>query len=45
LQSNRYRFTKEETIVLCCLWLLYVSRIEKRALNKLADELKEHNIE
>ena len=23
----------------------YVSRIEKRALNKLADELKEHNIE
>ena len=21
LQSNRYRFTKEETIVLCCLWL------------------------
>lgn len=23
LQSNRYRFTKEETIVLCCLWLIY----------------------
>lgn len=33
LQSNRYRFTKEETIVLCCLWLLYVSRIKEGTLS------------
>ncbi|MEI3336828.1 MAG: DUF4194 domain-containing protein [Clostridium sp.] len=33
LQSNRYRFTKEETIVLCCLWLIYVSRIKEGTLS------------
>lgn len=33
LQSNRYRFTKEETIVLCCLWLIYVSRIKEGMLS------------
>lgn len=35
LQSNRYRFTKEETIVLCCLWLLYVSRIKEGTLSSV----------
>lgn len=34
-QSNRYRFTKEETIVLCCLWLLYVSRIKEGTLSSV----------
>ena len=29
LQSNRYRFTKEETIVLCCLWLIYLAKIKE----------------
>ena len=33
LQSNRYRFSKEETIVLCCLWLIYVSRIKEGTLS------------
>lgn len=33
LQSNRHRFTKEETIVLCCLWLIYVSRIKEGTLS------------
>lgn len=33
LQSNRYRFTKEETVVLCCLWLLYMSRIKEGTLS------------
>jgi hypothetical protein len=33
LQSNRYHFTKEETIVLCCLWLIYVSRIKEGTLS------------
>lgn len=33
LQSNRYRFTKEETIILCCLWLIYVSRIREGSLS------------
>lgn len=35
LQSNRYRFTKEETIVLCCLWLIYVSRIKEGTLSSV----------
>lgn len=35
LQSNRYRFTKEETIVLCCLWLIYVSRMREGSLNSV----------
>lgn len=35
LQSNRHRFTKEETIVLCCLWLLYVSRIKEGTLSSV----------
>lgn len=35
LQSNRYRFTKEETIVLCCLWLLYVSRMKEGTLSSV----------
>lgn len=33
LQSNRHRFTKEETIVLCCLWIIYVSRIKEGTLS------------
>lgn len=33
LQSNRYRFSKEETIVLCCLWLIYMSRIKEGRLS------------
>ena len=35
LQSNRHRFTKEETIVLCCLWLIYVSRIKEGTLSSV----------
>ena len=35
LQSNRYRFTKEETIVLCCLWLIYMSRIREGTLSSV----------
>ncbi len=35
LQSNRYRFTKEETIVLCCLWLIYVSRMQEGSLSSV----------
>lgn len=35
LQSNRYRFSKEETIVLCCLWLIYVSRIKEGTLSSI----------
>lgn len=35
LQSNRYRFSKEETIVLCCLWLIYVSRIKEGTLSSV----------
>lgn len=35
LQSNRYRFTKEETIVLCCLWLIYVSRMREGSLTSV----------
>ena len=35
LQSNRHRFTKEETIVLCCLWLLYVSRMKEGTLSSV----------
>lgn len=35
LQSNRYRFTKEETIVLCCLWLIYISRIREGSLSSI----------
>lgn len=33
LQSNRQRFTKEETIVLCCLWLIYISRMKEGSLS------------
>lgn len=33
LQSNRYRFSKEETIILCCLCLIYVSRIKEGTLS------------
>ncbi|MCM1180553.1 MAG: DUF4194 domain-containing protein [Clostridium sp.] len=33
LQSNRYRFSKEETIVLCCLWLVYMSRVKEGTLS------------
>lgn len=35
LQSNRHRFTKEETIVLCCLWLIYMSRIKEGRLSSM----------
>ena len=35
LKSNRYRFTKEETIVLCCLWLIYMSRIREGTLSSV----------
>lgn len=35
LQSNRYRFSKEETIVLCCLWLVYMSRIKEGILSRI----------
>ena len=35
LQSNRYRFTKEETIVMCCLWLIYVSRMREGSLTSV----------
>lgn len=35
LQSNRYRFTKEETIVLCCLWLIYISRMREGTLSSV----------
>ena len=33
IQSNRYRFSKEETIVLCCLWLIYMSRVKEGTLS------------
>lgn len=33
LQSNRHHFSKEETIVLCCLWLIYMSRIKEGTLS------------
>lgn len=33
LQSNKFRFSKEETIVLCCLWLIYMSRIKEGTLS------------
>lgn len=33
LQSNRHHFSKEETIVLCCLWLIYVSRMREGTLS------------
>ena len=32
LQSNRHRFSKDETIVLCCLWLIYISRLKEGTL-------------
>ena len=32
LHSNRHRFSKEETILLCCLWLLYMSRMKEGSL-------------
>jgi len=35
LQSNRYRFSKEETILLCCLWLLYMSRLKEGSLSSI----------
>lgn len=33
LQSNRHRFSKDETIVLCCLWLIYISRLKEGTLS------------
>lgn len=52
LISNRYRFTNEETIVLCCLWLIYVSRIKEGTLSSvimigvsdLVYELEKYNV-
>lgn len=52
VQSNRYRFTKEETIVLCCLWLIYMSRIKEGSLSSvivigvsdLIYELEKYNV-
>ncbi len=35
LRSNRYRFSKDETIVLCCLWLIYISRLKEGTLSSV----------
>ena len=35
LQSNRHRFSKDETIVLCCLWLIYISRLKEGTLSSV----------